>query len=105
MVFDTARVKPFFDKIDGCLLMAKAATSNKARAQLYAAAEGYLKLAQAAELTRRVSSLVDAIEGNLPRHISSFQPAQSPLISEKRTAARSDCPPEADPRQCGVQTA
>jgi hypothetical protein len=48
------RAEQYRRKSEECVALAKGATSNKLRAQHYAAAERYLKLAEAeAKLTRR----------------------------------------------------
>jgi hypothetical protein len=47
MTIDSSTPNCFLDKIDECLLMAKTATSNKARAQFYANADYYRQLAEA----------------------------------------------------------
>jgi hypothetical protein len=55
MVADAGKPNHYFEKIDECLLMAKTATSNKTRAQFYASADYYLRLADA-ESSKRFPS-------------------------------------------------
>jgi hypothetical protein len=52
MAADSSKPNPYLDKIDECLLMAKIATSNKARAKFYASADYYLQLAKAQSIKR-----------------------------------------------------
>jgi hypothetical protein len=47
MAVDSSTPNRYIAKIDECLLMAKTATTNKARAQFYATANYYLQLAEA----------------------------------------------------------